>query len=175
VSSAPWSRSATPAFFARDAVVDERDHTVSVPVLLGGPTGQRSDSTVTVRDATQDGTALAGADDTTVTGKLTFGPGETVKNVVIDITDDADAEASERFELRHQPSVDHGHDHRRRLSRQWFVKSDVSGPVLRSRGAGPHLFSSSSPAKVRTPVDQSTRVSCPMMRTSTPRSPNDQV
>src|SRR4051812_46138059 len=39
---------ATPRIFARDAVVDEKGKTALVSVLLGGPAGQASNSTVTV-------------------------------------------------------------------------------------------------------------------------------
>lgn len=87
----------TPAVFARDAIVDEKAGTVSVPVILGGPTGEASDSTVTVDYTTTNGTALAGSDYTARSGTLSFAPGETVKNVTLSITDDSTAESAERF------------------------------------------------------------------------------
>src|SRR5439155_16806145 len=71
----------TPALFVRDAVVDEKAATASVPVLLGGTAGASSNSTVTVHYATADAGATAGADYTAVSGTLTFAPHETVKNV----------------------------------------------------------------------------------------------
>ncbi len=52
----------TPRLFVRDAVVDEKDGNALVSVLLGGPGGQASNSTVTVDYATADGTANAGSD-----------------------------------------------------------------------------------------------------------------
>ena len=52
----------SPLLFARDAVVDEKDGSVRVPVLLGGPAGQTSTNVVTVHYATANGTATAGAD-----------------------------------------------------------------------------------------------------------------
>ena len=58
-----------------------------VPVLLGGPAGQASTSTVTVNYTTANGTATAGADYTAVNGTLTFAPGQTVKNIVVPILD----------------------------------------------------------------------------------------
>ena len=61
--------------------------TVKVPVLLGGPSGTASNSTVTVNYATHDGTALAGTDYTSTSGTLTFGPGETAENITVPIID----------------------------------------------------------------------------------------
>jgi chitinase len=92
---------ATPALFVRDATVDEKAGSVSIPVLLGGPSGQASNSTVTVNYATSNAGAIAGTDYTAASGTLTFAPGETVKNVVVDITDDTDttSEPIERFAL----------------------------------------------------------------------------
>jgi chitinase len=88
---------ATPGIFVRDAVVDEKDGVALVPVLLGGPTGQSSNSTVTVDYATHDGTAVAGSDYTAQSGTLTFTPGQNVKTLAIPVADDGDAEAAERF------------------------------------------------------------------------------
>jgi hypothetical protein len=47
----------TPHVFVRDVVVDEKAGTAGFVVMLGGPTGQSSNSTVTVDYATADGTA----------------------------------------------------------------------------------------------------------------------
>ena len=82
----------------RDAVVDEQDGLALVSVLLGGPHGQVSDSTVTVGYETHDGTATGG-DYQARAGTLSFAPGQTAKTVAIPITDDADAEGAERFTL----------------------------------------------------------------------------
>src|SRR6202022_679169 len=92
---------ATPSLFVRDAVADETAGSVRIPVLLGGPSGQASASTVTVNYATSDAGAVAGTDYTASSGTLSFAPGETVKNVVVDITDDSDSTRPpiERFAL----------------------------------------------------------------------------
>jgi hypothetical protein len=77
----------TPLIVVRDAVVDEKDGQALVPVLLGGPAGQASDTPVTVEYTTSDGTANAGADYGEVSGILSFAPGQTAKNVVVPIFD----------------------------------------------------------------------------------------
>jgi chitinase len=81
----PSPTGATPALYVRDAVVDTSAGTVSVPVMLGGPAGATSTSTVTVSYATANGSASAGTDYTATSGKLTFGPGQTVKNITVPI------------------------------------------------------------------------------------------
>jgi Ca2+-binding RTX toxin-like protein len=91
--------SVTPGLFVRDVVVDEKAGTATFVVMLGGPTGQSSNSTVTVDYSTANGSATAGVDYTAVSGTLTFAAGETVKNVVVDIADDATPERFERFFL----------------------------------------------------------------------------
>ena len=68
-------------------------------MLLGGPTGQASLSTVTVNYATANGTAAAGSDYATSSGTLTFDPGETTKTIPVAITDDDDGELAERLTL----------------------------------------------------------------------------
>jgi Ca2+-binding RTX toxin-like protein len=94
---------ATPGLFVRDVVVDEQAGTATFVVLLGGPRGQASNSTVTVDYATggsnQNASATAGSDYRAQSGTLTFAPGETVKTVVVDISNDADTEGAERFNL----------------------------------------------------------------------------
>ena len=90
---------ATPKLFVRDVVIDEKDGSALVSVLLGGTAGQASNSTVTVDYATADGTASAGSDYTTKSGTLTFAPGETAKTVAVPITDDVNAEGQESFVL----------------------------------------------------------------------------
>lgn len=64
-------------------------------VSLSAPSTQP----VTVRYATADGTATAGADYTSTTGTLTFAPGETRKTVAVAITADGIAESAEDFHL----------------------------------------------------------------------------
>ena len=54
---------------------------------------------VTVNYATADGTALAGADYTAVSGVLTFAPGETTKTIAVPILNDHVAEYSESFNV----------------------------------------------------------------------------
>ncbi|MGZ4556439.1 MAG: Calx-beta domain-containing protein, partial [Mycobacteriaceae bacterium] len=78
--------STNPSLYVRDAITDTTDGTINVPVLLGGPAGTPSSSTVTVNYATHDATATAGTDYTATTGTLTFGPGQTVKNIAVPIT-----------------------------------------------------------------------------------------
>src|SRR6266540_797165 len=90
---------ATPRLFVRDAVVDEKDGTARVVVLLGGPAGLALSSSVTVDYATGDGTAAAPGDYVAQTGTLTFAPGETAKTVLIPITDDGANEPAENFAL----------------------------------------------------------------------------
>ena len=93
----------TPNLFVRDVVVDEQAGTASFVVLLGGPSGQSSNSVVTVDyatgNSTSNATATAGSDYTATSGTLTFAAGETVKTVVVDLTNDAVAEGLERFNL----------------------------------------------------------------------------
>ena len=76
----------TPQVFVRDVVVDEKAGTAGFVVILGGPTGQSSNSTVTVDYATADNTATAGSDYVAKSGTLTFAPGDSVKTVVVDTT-----------------------------------------------------------------------------------------
>ena len=90
---------ATPAIVAGDAVVDEKDGFALVPVLLGGPGGEASNSTVTVDYTTADGSASAGSDYTAQSGTLTFAPGQTAKTVAVPIADDAAREPPESFAL----------------------------------------------------------------------------
>ena len=65
---------ATPGSTCEDAVVDTSAGTVQVPVLLGGPNGATSASTVSVNYTTANGSAVAGTDYSTTSGTLTFGP-----------------------------------------------------------------------------------------------------
>ena len=67
---------------------------VVIVTRSGGSVG-----TVTVNYATSNGTALAGSDYTAATGTLTFGAGETSKNLNVAITNDTANEASETFNV----------------------------------------------------------------------------
>src|SRR5437870_13831796 len=80
---------------------DETCIFVLIPVL---PTRTRFPYTTLFRSvnyATSNAGAIAGTDYTASSGTLTFAPGETVKNVVVDITDDTDSTPPpiERFAL----------------------------------------------------------------------------
>jgi len=82
---------------AGDGSVDEGDggepNYVSIPVFLTAT----STSTVTVHYTTANGTAVAGQDYVAQTGVLTFAPGVTQQNILIEITGDAIVEGNETF------------------------------------------------------------------------------
>jgi hypothetical protein len=65
--------------------------------------------TVTVNYATQAFTATAGSDYTTVSGTLTFAPGETSKTVAVPIVDDAVQESDESFFVNLSGAVNAGY------------------------------------------------------------------
>ena len=90
---------ATPGLYVRNAVVDNTAGNVMVPVLLGGPEGATSTSTITVNYTTANGSATAGTDYTTTSGTLTFGPGQTVQNIVVPIIDRSSAAPSRNFSV----------------------------------------------------------------------------
>ena len=89
----------TPGLYARDAVVDTTAGSVQVPVLLGGPNGATSASTVSVNYTTTNGSAVAGTDYTTTSGTLTFGPGQTEQNITVPIIDRTTAAGSRSFSV----------------------------------------------------------------------------
>jgi hypothetical protein len=70
-----------------------------VVVSLSHP---RPKQTVTVKFATQDGSAAAGSDYTTTSGTLTFPPGVDGRTIVVPVRGDATAEADEYFRLNLQ-------------------------------------------------------------------------
>ena len=115
----------TPKLFVRDAVVDEKDGNALVSVLLGGPAGQASNSTVTVHYATADGTASEDSDYSSRSDTLTFASGETAKTIAVPITDEGTAEGPENFtfnlstaeQRRHRHRHGDGHDRRERHAR----------------------------------------------------------
>lgn len=75
--------------------VNEADGTALIPVVRS----DGSDGQVTVQFATQSGTALAGQDFTAASGTVTFGDGETLKNIVVPILSDNSAEPVEQFSV----------------------------------------------------------------------------
>ena len=89
----------TPGLDVRDAVVANGAGIVEVPVLLGGPAGAASKSTVTVEYATHDDSAVAGSDYEASGGTLTFAPGQTVANVPVVIDDREGAQPTRRFTI----------------------------------------------------------------------------
>jgi beta-glucosidase len=78
----------------------EKDGTVTVPVRLN----RASDSAVTVKYATADGTASAGKDYEAASGTLTFAPGETSKTITLHSIDDGVDEPNETFDLNFSDS-----------------------------------------------------------------------
>ena len=93
---------AQPQLSVNDQTVSEGAGTVTFTVTLSSA----SADTITVKYETHDGTASAGSDYTAVsTGTLTFNAGETTKTVVVNITDDGNAESSENLSLLlHDPT-----------------------------------------------------------------------
>ena len=102
-----------------DVVVGEQDGFADFVIRLDAP----ASAAITVSYNTAGGTAssLYGSDFVTSTGILTFAPGETVKTVRVQLTDDAVEEGTEVFTMNlSTPSanatiaraVGHSHDHR---------------------------------------------------------------
>ena len=88
-----------PRMSVGDITLDEKDGTATVPVTMGWPSGEASNSIVTVHYATSNSTATAGSDYTAASGTLTFARGENVKNIPITIADDTTAEPAERINI----------------------------------------------------------------------------
>ena len=87
--------SGTPVVSINDFVIDEASKEASFVITLDRP----STSAVTMNYATQNGTAVAGADFVAKTGSLSFAPGETAKTVKVTVTNDAVFENAEAFNL----------------------------------------------------------------------------
>ncbi|MEP7302521.1 MAG: Calx-beta domain-containing protein [Caldimonas sp.] len=88
--------SGTPMIRVQDQTVDEAEGQVHFIVTLDRP----SIGNVSVNVATANGTALAGSDYSALaTQTLTFTPGEMVKVVTVDLTNDVLAEGREYFDL----------------------------------------------------------------------------
>jgi uncharacterized protein YegL len=77
------------------ATVNEAAGTVTYTVTLSNP----STSAITVKYATQNGTATAGSDYEAKTDTLTFQPGETSKTITVKVLNDNVYEGSETFSL----------------------------------------------------------------------------
>jgi Ca2+-binding RTX toxin-like protein len=69
----------------------------TTPVTFNVTLSAQTTSTVSVHYATQNGTATAGEDYTSVDGTLVFAPGETSKTVTVNVMGDRKAEADETF------------------------------------------------------------------------------
>jgi len=82
---------------AGDGSIDEGDggepNYLSIPVFLTAA----STSTVTVHFTTANGTAIAGQDYVAQSGLLTFAPGVTQQNILVEITGDSIVEGNETF------------------------------------------------------------------------------
>ena len=89
----------TPGLFVKDAVVDAGAGNVSVPVVLGGPSGAAEAVAVTVPYTTNNGSALAGTDYTTTSGTLTFPPGETAQDITVPILERSGSAHSRSFSV----------------------------------------------------------------------------
>lgn len=86
-----------PTLSIADALVTE-GNTGTTPATFAVTLSAASGQTVTVHYATADGTATAGSDYTAVPDTtLTFAPGETTKNVTVDVTGDTTIEPNETF------------------------------------------------------------------------------
>jgi len=85
----------TPVVSINDFVIDEAAKTASFVITLDRP----GTSTVVMKYATQNGTALAGSDYVATSGTLSFAPGETAKTVFVTLLNDSLAETSEAFNL----------------------------------------------------------------------------
>ena len=84
---------AAPALIVGDVTVDEAAGTATFTVTLSVASGLP----VSASFATSNGTAIAGADYTAVTGTVNFAPGVTIQTITVPITDDAVYEGNEDF------------------------------------------------------------------------------
>ncbi len=88
---------ATPGLYIRGNTVDTTAGIAQVPVMLGGPAGATSTSTVTVNYTTVNGSAVSPTDYSTTSGQLTFGPGQTEQSISVPITDRMSSAPSRSF------------------------------------------------------------------------------
>jgi fibro-slime domain-containing protein/uncharacterized repeat protein (TIGR01451 family) len=99
-TEAPGDPTSTPVFITPDITIEnltivEGAGTAGVQVRLS-KAGNRE---VRVDFATADGTAVTGADYTSVTGTLTFAPGETVRTISVPVLDDLLDESDETLTI----------------------------------------------------------------------------
>jgi Calx-beta domain/FG-GAP-like repeat len=87
-----------PSISIGDATVTEGD-LGSLNAVFTVTLSKASTQTVTVQYATADGSAISGADFTSVTGTLTFAPGETSKTIPVAVTGDQIDEYDENFSV----------------------------------------------------------------------------
>jgi len=87
-----------PSISIGDATVTEGD-SGSLNAVFTVTLSKASTQTVTVQYATADGSAISGADFTSVTGTLTFAPGETSKTIPVAVTGDLIDEYDENFSV----------------------------------------------------------------------------
>ena len=90
-----FSSASSIQFNATSYVVNEGGGSVAVTVTRTGNTANAA----TINYATNNGTAVAPSDYTNVSGSLQFAPGETVKQFVVPIVDDAVVERTETVNL----------------------------------------------------------------------------
>ena len=81
----------TPSLVVNDASAPEATKALTFSIRLSAPSGLP----VTVNYATANGTATAPGDYTATSGTATFAPGETTKDIVVTVNDDAVKEANE--------------------------------------------------------------------------------
>ncbi|OUC15999.1 MAG: hypothetical protein B0A82_03825 [Alkalinema sp. CACIAM 70d] len=86
--------------FVSSTVANPEGNTGNTPKTFTVQLSNPSSEVVTVNYATQDGTAIAGSDYTTNTGTLTFNPGETSKDITIQVTGDTTPEDNEDFQVK---------------------------------------------------------------------------
>ena len=110
---------------------------------------EASSESVTVQYATQDGTAIAGADYTATSGTLTFAPGETEKFIGVAIADDATVESSETFTL--ELSAAEGATLATNQASGTILDNDMAPP-----SAGPEPVSEPEPPPVEEPASETT-------------------
>ena len=80
-------------------MADNSAGTISVPVLLGGPSGAASSSAVSVPYSTHDGSAVAGTDYASTSGTLVFPAGETAENITVPVLHRSGAAAARSFSV----------------------------------------------------------------------------
>jgi Calx-beta domain/Bacterial Ig domain/Bacterial Ig-like domain/RTX calcium-binding nonapeptide repeat (4 copies) len=87
--------SGTPAVSVSGVTVDEKAGSATFVLSLSQP----SESNVSVRYSTADGSAVAGADYVATSGVVGFAPGQTTRSITVPINDDTTAEGDEYFSL----------------------------------------------------------------------------